>query len=99
MGGYLMFERMRTVARQAKRELDVYRRVLADPRTPFVPKVLLGAAVGYLLMPFDLIPDFIPVLGQLDDILIVPGLVLLALRFVPREVLEEHRAGVNDTQS
>jgi uncharacterized membrane protein YkvA (DUF1232 family) len=89
-----MFERMRTVAKQAKRELDVYRRVLADPRTPFVPTVLLGAAVGYLLMPFDLIPDFIPVLGQLDDILIVPGLVLLALRFVPREVLEEHREAI-----
>jgi uncharacterized membrane protein YkvA (DUF1232 family) len=53
--------------------------------------------VGYLLMPFDLIPDFIPVLGQLDDILIVPGLVLLALRFVPREVLAEHRAAIRQT--
>ena len=89
-----MFERMRAVAKQAKREIDVYRRVLADPRTPFVPKVLLGAAVGYLLMPFDLIPDFIPVLGQLDDLLIVPGLVLLALKFVPEDVLEEHREAI-----
>jgi uncharacterized membrane protein YkvA (DUF1232 family) len=85
---------MERFTRQIKRELVVYRLVLADPRTPLPAKILLGLAVGYLLMPFDIIPDFIPVIGQLDDVLIVPGLVLLALRLIPGEVVEECRAKV-----
>ena len=89
-------EQLKQVAREFKRETAVYRLVLADPRTPFVAKILLGMALGYLLMPFDLIPDFIPVIGQLDDVLIVPGLVLLALRMIPKEVVAECRARVSD---
>jgi uncharacterized membrane protein YkvA (DUF1232 family) len=86
--------RLRQIARQARRELAVYRLVLADPRTPLPAKIALGAAVGYLLLPFDLIPDFIPVIGQLDDVLIVPGLVLIALRLIPKAVLDDCRAQV-----
>jgi uncharacterized membrane protein YkvA (DUF1232 family) len=89
-----MFDRMRQVARRARRELDVYQRVLRDPRAPWAARLCLGLAVGYLLMPFDLIPDFIPVIGQLDDLLIVPGLVLLGLRLLPPDLLAEHRAAV-----
>ena len=85
---------LKQVTREVKRELAVYRLVLADSRTPRPAKILLGLALGYLVMPFDLIPDFIPVLGQLDDILIVPGLVLLALRMIPKEVVAECRAKV-----
>ena len=83
--------RLKEVAREFKREVAVYRLVLADSRTPFAAKIFLGMALGYLLMPFDLIPDFIPVIGQLDDVLIVPGLVLLALRMIPKEVVAECR--------
>ncbi|MEO8396262.1 MAG: DUF1232 domain-containing protein [Chloroflexota bacterium] len=86
--------RLKQVAHEVERELAVYRLVLADSRTPRLAKILLGAALGYLLMPFDLIPDFIPVIGQLDDVLIVPGLVLLALRMIPKEVVEDCRAKV-----
>jgi uncharacterized membrane protein YkvA (DUF1232 family) len=89
-----MWEKMRAVAKRAKREVQVYQRVLRDPRTPLPAKIFLGLAVGYIMMPFDLIPDFIPVLGQLDDILIVPGLVLIALKLLPPALLEEHRAAV-----
>lgn len=78
-----------------RRELDVYRRVLADPRTPRIAKLLLGAAIAYLLSPIDLIPDFIPVIGHLDDVLIVPLLFWLALRFIPRQVIEDARAEWN----
>ena len=90
--------RFKQVARDVKRELAVYRLVLADSRTPIPAKILLGLALGYLLMPFDLIPDFIPVIGQLDDLLIVPGLVLLALRMIPKEVVADCRARIQDEE-
>jgi uncharacterized membrane protein YkvA (DUF1232 family) len=83
--------RLRDLGRRAKKEVAFYRLVLADDRTPHVSRWLLGLAVGYLLLPFDLIPDFIPVLGQLDDALIVPGLIMLAMRKVPLEVVEDCR--------
>jgi uncharacterized membrane protein YkvA (DUF1232 family) len=89
-----MWQESKDLARAFKRELAVYRRVLADERTPRSAKIFLGLAVGYLCMPFDLIPDFIPVLGHLDDAIIVPGLVYVALRFVPRELVAEHRTQV-----
>jgi len=63
--------------------------VLRHPRTPLLPKLLLGLAVAYTLMPFDLIPDFIPVLGHLDDLVIVPLLVIAALKLIPGEIIEE----------
>jgi len=74
-----------------KRELATWRLVLRDRRTPLPAKILLGLAVGYLLLPFDLVPDFIPVIGHLDDLVIVPALVLLAMRMIPRQVIEDCR--------
>lgn len=56
--------------------------------------MLLGLAVGYLLLPFDLIPDFIPVLGQLDDLAIVPSLFWLSIKCVPPQVIAECRQQV-----
>ncbi len=78
-----------------KDELSVYRLVLADPRTPRAARVLLGIAVAYLLSPIDLIPDFIPVLGQIDDLIVIPALVAAAVRMVPPVVMEESRAEVS----
>ena len=77
---------------QFKRELAVYRLVAKHEKTPLPAKLLLGAAIAYFLLPFDLIPDAVPLLGQLDDAIIVPGLVWLALRFIPPEIIEECRA-------
>jgi len=89
-----MFERLKAIAKRFKTDFKVYCLVLKDSRTPLFAKILLGAAVGYALMPFDLIPDFIPVIGHIDDVIIVPGLVYLALKMIPKELVEECRARI-----
>lgn len=86
-----MFDRLKSIGRGLKRELKVYQLVLKDSRTPKLAKFLLGLAVGYALLPIDIIPDFIPVIGFLDDIIIVPALVIAALKLIPKEVVEDCR--------
>jgi uncharacterized membrane protein YkvA (DUF1232 family) len=87
-----LLARLKERARSLKR--DTYALYLAarDPRTPWYAKVVAGAVVAYALSPFDLIPDFIPVLGYLDDLIIVPAGIALVLRLVPAEVLADCRA-------
>jgi uncharacterized membrane protein YkvA (DUF1232 family) len=63
-----------------------------DPRTPWYAKVLAALVVGYAFSPIDLIPDFIPVLGYLDDLLIVPAGLAIAIKLIPQDVLAECRA-------
>ena len=89
-----MFEKLKSIGSMLKTELKVYRLVMKDSRTPFVAKVLLGTAIGYALSPIDIIPDFIPIIGHLDDIIIVPGLVFMALKLIPKELIEECREKV-----
>jgi uncharacterized membrane protein YkvA (DUF1232 family) len=90
----MAFERSKEIARSFKRELIVYQRVLRDERIPLPAKWFLALAIGYFCMPFDLIPDFIPVIGHLDDAIVIPALVFAALRLVPREIVSEHRKRV-----
>ena len=84
--------KLKLLGRNVKREIKVYQLVLKDNRTPKLAKWLLGLAVGYALLPFDIIPDFIPVVGQLDDLIIVPALVLIALKMIPKnpEIMDWH---------
>ncbi len=87
-----MLNKLKSLAKQLKRELAVYQLVLKHPQTPWLAKFFLGLAVGYLLLPFDLIPDFIPIIGQLDDLVIIPGLLYLALLLIPKAVIVACRA-------
>jgi len=63
-----------------------------DPRVPLKAKVAIALAVGYFVSPIDLIPDFIPVIGQLDELVIVTALTAYAIRSVPTHVMDEYRA-------
>ena len=73
---------------------EVYALYLAyhNPRTPWYAKVLVALIIGYALSPIDLIPDFIPVVGYLDDLIIIPAGIALLIKIIPRDILEECRA-------
>ena len=78
-------------AKKLKTDIPAVFLALKDRKTPFVAKLFAAITVVYALSPIDLIPDFIPVLGYLDDLIILPALVALTIRFVPKELLEEKR--------
>ena len=67
-------------------------RLVRDPRVPLLVRLIPVPVLIYLVSPIDLIPDFIPILGQADDVLIVAAALWLMLRYTPREVIEEHFA-------
>lgn len=76
-----------------KLKIDIVALFLAlkDRDTPLLAKIFASITVAYALSPIDLIPDFIPVLGYLDDVILLPMLVALIIKFIPTEVLERHR--------
>jgi len=84
-------ERLRGWARQIKRDGHALYLAAGDPRVPWYAKVAAIAVAAYALSPIDLIPDFIPVLGYLDDLVIVPLGILLAVKLVPADLMEEFR--------
>jgi len=85
-------ERLKAWARGLKRDVVALWLAARDPRTPLGAKLLAGLVAAYALSPIDLIPDFIPVLGYLDDLLLVPAGIWLAVRLIPAELLAEFRA-------
>ncbi|KFC75964.1 hypothetical protein FG93_00104 [Bosea sp. LC85] len=78
-------------ARRLKRDVVALWIAARDPRTPWHAKVLAAAVAAYALSPIDLVPDFIPVLGYLDDLLIVPAGIALAIYLIPPELMAEFR--------
>ena len=84
-------ERLKAWAQALKRDVVALWLAARDPRTPLAAKLLAGAVAAYALSPIDLIPDFIPVLGYLDDLLLVPAGIWLAVRLIPAGLLEELR--------
>lgn len=91
-GGAGILDRLKEGARQFKREAHAVAIAARDPRTPWYVKALIFFVVAHTFSPIDLIPDFIPVLGYLDDLIITPGGLWLALRLIPPEVMADARA-------
>jgi uncharacterized membrane protein YkvA (DUF1232 family) len=89
---YKLTMTLRAQAKRLKRELIALYGAGRDARTPWYAKLIIGVVLAYALSPIDLIPDFIPVLGYLDDLLLVPVGIWLAIRLIPADVLAEHRA-------
>ncbi len=79
-------------AQSLKRDIPAIFLALKDKDTPISAKVLAGITVCYALSPVDLIPDFIPVLGYLDDLILLPALIALTVKLIPGEVWERNRA-------
>lgn len=79
-------------AEALKRDTRVLIQALRDPRTPWYARAWAVAVVAYAVSPVDLVPDFIPVVGYLDDLIILPLGVFIALKMIPPEVLEDARA-------
>ncbi len=87
-----MLENLKQRARRLRQETLVLYLAARHPGTPWYARALVAAVAAYALSPIDLIPDFVPVVGYLDDLLIVPAGIALAVRLVPAPVLAECRA-------
>ena len=87
-----MANRLKQWARSIKRDVHALYLASRDPRVPWYAKALGLAVAAYALSPIDLIPDFVPVLGYLDDLIIVPVGIFLVVRLIPPEIMAEHRA-------
>jgi uncharacterized membrane protein YkvA (DUF1232 family) len=92
----MTLSKLRQKVKHLKSEAQVLMIAYKDKRTPLSAKILIGITVGYLLSPIDLIPDFIPILGLLDDLIIVPLLITLSIKLIPEIVLNDAREKVKN---
>ena len=86
-----MLEGLKARAKRLGRKIAALSYAYRDPRTGFLAKFLVLVTLGYALSPIDLIPDFIPVLGWLDDLIVVPALIALSVRLIPAEAMADAR--------
>jgi uncharacterized membrane protein YkvA (DUF1232 family) len=87
---------LKSKARLLKREVTVLYFAYRDTRTPWYARIFTLLVVSYALSPIDLIPDFIPVLGYLDDLILVPAGIFIALKMIPADVMSDARQQAND---
>ena len=92
------FEAYKASALKLSHQVKVLYLAYQDPRVPLFSKLLIGVVVGYALSPIDLIPDFIPVFGLLDDLLIIPVGIYWCLKFIPKEVIQEAEINAEQIQ-
>lgn len=79
-------------AKELKRDIPAVFLALKRKETPIAAKLFAGITVAYALSPIDLIPDFIPVLGMLDDVILLPSLIAMTVKLIPPKIFEECRA-------
>ena len=94
-----VLQRLKEWARSLKRDVVALWLAARDPRTPWLAKAVAAAIAAYALSPIDLIPDFIPVLGYLDDLVLVPLGIMLAIRLVPPHLMAEFRAEAEKSET
>ncbi len=94
-----MLDRLRKRARGLKAEVYALYLAYRDPRVPLYARIFAAGVVAYAFSPIDLIPDFIPVLGYLDDLILVPLGIALALRMIPSPIMEECRARAKEVMA
>lgn len=86
-----VLDKVKAKAKEIKQNVFVLYLAYRDPRVPWYAKLLALCVVAYAFSPIDLIPDFIPILGYLDDLIIVPLGITLALKLIPQEVIQDSR--------
>lgn len=94
-----MLKRMKQWAPGIRRDAHALYLAARDPRLPWYVKLLAAAIAAYALSPIDLIPDFVPVLGYLDDLIILPLAILLAVKLVPQAIMTEHRRAADQAMT
>ena len=82
---------LKSRAKNLKTDIPAVFLALKDKETPFIAKIFAGITVVYALSPIDLVPDFIPVLGYLDDVILLTALVALTIKFIPKDIMERNR--------
>ena len=92
---YIAAMNLKQHAKQLKIDIPAVYIAMKHKETPMLAKILAGIAIGYALSPIDLIPDFIPLIGLLDDVILLSMLIALAMKLIPNEVFEECRKEAN----
>lgn len=86
---------LKSKTKEMKKHLGVLYLAFKDKRTPWYAKALIGIVISYALSPIDLIPDFIPVFGYLDDLILVPVGIALAIKLIPDDVFSEYQENID----
>ena len=84
-------ENLKAKSEILKREITAIYYAYQNPKTKLLPKIIILFTLGYLLSPIDLIPDFIPIVGYVDDLIIVPALIALSIKLIPKEIMDDSR--------
>lgn len=86
-----LFKELKDRAKSLKKEITAIYYAYKNPKTKLLPKILIFLTLGYALSPIDFIPDFIPFFGYLDDFVIIPLMIMLSIKLIPEEIMNESR--------